>query len=187
MKCARSNTKPLQPFVSRHAYICSKLTIHDPCVQHISHQQSHCGGTYLPDCLPFFCALFFFRFLQSSPLFSLLFQSSGFDYFRTRCELCMMAFTQACHWAILGEMICINDGWQWRGDDEKKENDVRQKERRSCQEKCGGWVPDHGSNEAHPTFYLLANYQLFICPSGFYHAWVRSLSGLAHIYWVNLN
>lgn len=123
---------------------------------------------------PSFCA-HFFHFLQSSPLFSLLFQSSHFNYFSPRCELCMTAFAQACHWGIWGEMICINNGWRGRGDDQREENDMRQKERRSCQEKCGWWAPDHGSNEARPTFYLSAHYQLFIRPSGWVlHAWARS-------------
>lgn len=62
---------------------------------------------------PFFCTDFF-HFLQSSTPFSLLFQSSHFNYFSPRCELCMTAFAQACHWGIWGEMICINDGWWWR-------------------------------------------------------------------------
>lgn len=60
---------------------------------------------------PSFCA-HFFHFLQSSPLFSLLFQSSDFNYFSPRCELCMTAFDPACHWGILVGMICINDGWR---------------------------------------------------------------------------
>lgn len=58
------------------------------------------------------CCALFFQFLQSSPLFSLLFQSTRFNYFSPRCELCMTAFTQAWQWGISGEMICINDGWQ---------------------------------------------------------------------------
>lgn len=32
--------------------------IHDPCAQHISHQQSHCGGTHLSDCFSFFLCTF---------------------------------------------------------------------------------------------------------------------------------
>lgn len=130
---------------------------------------------------PSFCA-HFFHFLQSSPLFSLLFQSRDFNYFSPRCEFCMTAFAWACHCGILVEMICINDGWWWRGDDEREENDMRQKERRSCQEKCGWWASDHGSNEAHPIFYLLDVYLLFICPSEWFnHTGARSLSVLKKV------
>lgn len=56
---------------------------------------------------------------------------------------------------ISAEMICINDRWRWRGeDDEKRQNDMRQKERRSCQLECGWWAPDHCSNEAPLTFFI---------------------------------
>lgn len=43
--------------------------IHDPCVQPISHQQSHCGGTHLSDCFPFLQSTFSFIF-SKAPLYS---------------------------------------------------------------------------------------------------------------------
>lgn len=79
--------------------------------------------------------------------------------------LCTAVIAHAKQWWILGLMICINDGWQWRRDDEREENDMRQNESRSCQGKCGWWAADHSSNEAQPTFYLSTHYQLIILPS----------------------
>lgn len=165
--------------------------IHDPCVRHISHQQSHCGGTHLSDCLPLLSVRISFIFSKALPYSALCFKAATLITLAPWCELCMTAFAQACHWGIWGEMICINDGWRRRGDDEREENDMRQKERRSCQEKCGWWAPDHGSNEARPTFYLAAYHQLFICPSGWVlHTWATSSKLLcrvfAHMLGVNL-
>lgn len=52
------------------------------------------------------------------------------------------------------------------GDDEGEGNDTRRKEGRSCREDCGRRAPDHGTNDAHPTFSLSVRYQMSICPSG---------------------
>lgn len=124
-----------------------------------------------------YCA-HFFHFLQSPPLFSLLFQRSHFNYFSPQRELCMTAFVQAWQGGIWGEMICINDGWRWRGDDEREENYVRQKEKTSCLKICGWCAPDRSSNQTRPTFYLSVQYQLFIQPSGwFLHAWADPQNG----------
>lgn len=145
--------------------------IHDPCVQHISHQLDPlCWNP--PLWLPLFLALHI-SFIFSQALFysAFCFKAASLIILTPPCELCMMVLTQAGSLGIW-KMICINDGWWWRGDDEKGENGMRQKERRSCQEKCGWWAPDHDSNEAHPTFKPIIN---CLCPSGwFLHGWAPS-------------
>lgn len=74
-----------QEYIISCIYQSKTLMIHNPCVQHISHQQSCCVGTHLSDCFP----LLLCTFLSVSLKHSLCYSSF--------CFKAAALITLACH------------------------------------------------------------------------------------------